>query len=92
MNFGLYYILHYNDFIMSTMVSKITSVSIVCTTVCSGADQIKHKSSASMAFVSGIHRWPVTSLHKGPVMQKMFPFDDIMDKITTFVSFKEKCM
>ena len=27
----------------------------------------KHQSSASLAFVMGIHRWPVDSPHKGPV-------------------------
>ena len=26
----------------------------------------------------GIHRWPVISQHKGPVMQKMFPFDEVI--------------
>ena len=30
------------------------------------------------SFVRGIHRWPVNSPHKGPVTQKMFPFDDII--------------
>ena len=48
---------HYNDIIMSTMASLITGVSIVHWTVCSGADQRKHQSSASLAFVRGIHRW-----------------------------------
>ena len=38
----------------------------------------KHQSSASMAFVWGIHRWPTNSQHKGPVMRKMFPFDDVI--------------
>ena len=51
---------------------------IVCSTICSGADQSKHQSSASLAFVRGIHWWPMDSPHKGPVMQKMFPFDDAM--------------
>ena len=52
--------------------------------VCSGADQRKHQSSASLAFVRGIHRWPVNSPHKGPVMQKVFPFHGaIMHKIVT---------
>ena len=64
---------HYNDFIMSAMASQITSLAIVYSTVYSGADQRK-KSSASLAFVQGIHRWPVNSLHKGPVTRKMFPF------------------
>ena len=40
-------------------------VSIVCSNVHSGADKRKHQSSASLAFVRGIHRWLVDSLHKG---------------------------
>ena len=43
----------------------------------SGADQRKHQSSASLAFVRGSHRWPVNSSHKWSVMRKMFPFDDV---------------
>ena len=43
-----------------------------------GADQRKHQSSASLAFVWGIHRRPVNSPHKGPVTRKMFPFDDVI--------------
>ena len=31
-----------------------------------------------MAFVQGIHRWPVNSRHKRPVTRKMFPFDDVI--------------
>ena len=42
---------HYNDGIMSAIVSQITSISIVCSTICSGAVQRKHQSSASLAFV-----------------------------------------
>ena len=38
----------------------------------------KRQSSASLAFVRGIHRWPVNSPHKGPVTRKMFPFDDVI--------------
>ena len=62
---------------MSTMASQITSVSIYLF-VCSGADQRKHQSSASPAFVRGIRRWPVSSPHKGPVTRKLFPFDDVI--------------
>ena len=29
-------------------------------------------------FVSGFHRWPVESPHKGPVMRKVFPCHDII--------------
>ena len=39
--------------------------SIVHLTVCSGADQRKHQGSVSLAFVRGIHRWPVNSRTKG---------------------------
>ena len=67
---------HYSDVIMSAIASQITSVSIVYSTVCWGADQRKHQSSASLAFVRGIHRWPGNSPHKWPVTRKMFPFDD----------------
>ena len=63
---------------MSAMASQITSLTIVYSTVYSGVDQRKHQSSASLAFVRGIHRWPVNSLHKSPVTRKMFPFDDVI--------------
>ena len=63
---------------MSTMVPQITSLTTVYSTVYSGADQRKHQSSASLAFVRGIHRSSVDSPHKGPVTRKMFPFDDVI--------------
>ena len=47
-------------------------------TVHSSTDQRKHQSFASLAFVWGIHRWPVNSPHKWPVTRKMFPFDDVI--------------
>ena len=46
--------------------------STACSTVCSGADQRKHQSPASLAFTRGIHRWPMDSPHKGPVTRKCF--------------------
>ena len=70
--------LHYSDVIMGPMVSQITSFTIVYSTVYSGADKRKHQSSASLAFVWGIHRSPVNSPHKGPVTRKMLPFDDVI--------------
>ena len=63
---------------MSTVASQITSLAFVYSTVYSGTDQRKHQSSASLAFVQGIHRGPVNSLHKWPVTRKMFPFDDVI--------------
>ena len=38
----------------------------------------KHQSFTSLAFVRGIHQWPVNSQHKGPVTQKMFPFNYVI--------------
>ena len=67
----------YNDVVMSSTASQITILMIVYSTVYSGTDQRKHQSSASQAFVWGIHRWPVNSPHKGPVTRKIFPFDDV---------------
>ena len=67
---------------MGTIASQITSLTIVYLTVYSGAYQRKDQSSASLAFVWGIHRWPVNSTHKWPVMEKMVPFDYIIMRIS----------
>ena len=53
-------------------------LTIIYSTIYSGADQRKHESAASLAFVRGIHRWPVNSPHKWTVTRKMFPFDDVI--------------
>ena len=58
---------------MSAMASQITGVSIVCSTVCWGADKKKHQSSASLAFVRGMHRWPAFYLTKVQRRGKCFP-------------------
>ena len=63
---------------MGAMVSQTTSLTIVYSTVYSGADQRKHQSSAPLAFARGIHRWPVDSPRKGPVTRKNLPFDDVI--------------
>ena len=65
--------MHYNDVIMSAMAPQITSVNGLFR-----RRSKKHHSSASLAFVRGIHRWPVISAHKGPVTRKMFPVDDVI--------------
>ena len=63
---------------MSAMASQITGVPIVYSSVCSSADQRKYQNSTSLTFLRITLRWPVNSPHKGPVMQKMFPFDDVI--------------
>ena len=57
--------MHQSDVIMSAMASQITGVSIICSTVCSGAYERKYQSYASLTFARGIHRWPVEPLIKG---------------------------
>ena len=74
---------HYSDVTISITVSQITSVSIVCSAVCSGAHQRKHRSFALLAFVRGIHRSPHVPPpppppSKRPAKRKMFPFDDVI--------------
>ena len=62
------------------MASQITSNS----TVCSGIHQRKYWSS-TLPFVRGIHRWPMDSPHKGPVIYKMFPcYNAIMFQFNMF--------
>ena len=63
---------HYNDIIMGSMASRITSLTIVYSAVYSGADQRKHQSFASLAFVRGINRGPVNFRHNWPVTRKCF--------------------
>ena len=69
---------HYNDVIMGMIASQITSLAIVYSIVYADADQRKHESSASLAFVRGIHRGQVNSPHKWPVTWKIYPFDDVI--------------
>ena len=63
---------------MGEIASQITSLTIVYSAVYSDADHRKYQSSASLAFVRGIHREPVNSPHIWPVTRKMFPFDDVI--------------
>ena len=69
---------HCSDVIMGEMASQMTSLTIVYLTAYSGADRRKHQNPTSLAFVRGIHRWPVNSPHNGPVTRKRFPFDDFI--------------
>ena len=72
------WLIHYNDVIMGAIAFQTTSLTVVFSTVYSDADQTKHQSSASLAFLQGIHRGPVNSPHKGAVKRKMFPFNDVI--------------
>ena len=65
-------VLHYIDVIMTTMASQITSLTVVYSTVYSDADQRKHQSSASLAFVWGIHRDRWIPRTKGQLRGKCF--------------------
>ena len=62
--------IHYIDVIMTTMASHITSLTVVYSTVYSDADQRKHQSSASLAFVWGIHRERWIPRTKGQLRRK----------------------
>ena len=78
---------HYDDVIMSAIASRITSLTIFYLIVYSRADLRKHQSSASLAFVRGIHRGPVNSPHKGSVTRKIFPFDDVIMPVICLLIF-----
>ena len=59
--------IHNNDVIMSAMASKITSLRTFTQPFIQAQNKKKYQSSASLAFVRGIHRSPVNSPHKRPV-------------------------
>ena len=65
---------YYSDVITSMMASQITSLTIVYSTV------YQRSKKTSKLHITGLSAGssPVTSLHKGPVAQKMFPFDDVI--------------
>ena len=68
----IYRVVHYIDVIMTTRASQITSLTVVYSTVYSDADQSKHQSSASLAFVWGIHRDRWIPRTKGQLRGKCF--------------------
>ena len=63
---------HCNDVIMTTMASQITILTVVYSTVYLDAHQRKHQSSASLAFVWGIHRDRWIPRTKGQLRGKCF--------------------
>ena len=68
---------HYSGAIMNTMASQTTNLTIVYSTVYSGADEKTPKLRVTGLY-GGILWWPVIFLHKGPLTWKMFPFDDVI--------------
>ena len=64
--------LHYTDVIMTAVASQVTSLTVVYSTVYSDADQRKHQSSASLAFVRRIHRDRWIPRTKGQLRGKCF--------------------
>ena len=69
---GQIFHIHYDDVIMTTMASQITSLTVVYSTVYSDVDQRIHQSSASLAFVWGIHRDRWIPRTKGQLRGKCF--------------------
>ena len=63
---------HYIDVIMTTVESQITSLTVAYSNVYSDADQRKHQSYASLAFVWGIHRDRWIPRTKGQLRGKCF--------------------
>ena len=73
------YLPHYIDVIMSAMASQIIGVSIVCSVVCSSADQRKITAPRHWPFVRGIHWRPLAFLSQNASnRRKMFPLDDVI--------------
>ena len=70
---------------MGAIAAQITSLTIVYSNVYSDADDRNYQSSASLALVWGINRWPVNSPHKSPVTRKMLPFDDVIVYLGTYL-------
>ena len=64
--------MHYDGVIMGTIASQIISLTVVYSSVYSDADQRKHQSSASLAFVWGIHRDRWIPRTKGQLRGKCF--------------------
>ena len=81
-NWYIYTYKHYSSSPYSSLHTR--HFTIVYSTVYSGADQRKHQSSASLAFVRGSHQGRVNSPHKGPLTRKIFPFDDVIMIFHTF--------
>ena len=79
---------HYSDVMMRSMASPITSLTIVYSTVYPGADQRKHQTSASLAFVMG--NLPVTGFHLMTTSWGRMQWCDSINTISTLKSMWPK--
>ena len=71
--------IHYNDFIMSTVVSQITSLTIVYSIVYPRRRSKKTSKLRVTCLCEG--NSPVNSRHKWPVTREMLPLDDVIMSI-----------
>ena len=77
---------HHSDVIRGAIASQITSPTIVNSAVYSDTDQRKHKSSASLAFVTGGFSTQRAS------NAKMFPIDDVIMRNLSNPIFGPYCL
>ena len=75
--------MHYDDVIMTTLASQITSLTVVSSIVCLGVDKKKTSKLRVTGLCAGNSPGPVNSQHKGPVTRKMFPFDGVIMDISS---------
>ena len=75
---------HYSDVIMGAIASQITSLTVVYPTVYSNADIRKHQSSASLAFVLGIHI--------NLTMRSVYVTGELRKEISPWTGIHSKCM
>ena len=71
---------------MSAMTSQITGNSIVCATIDSDYQEIKHQSSTlQQAFSEPIRRWTLDFSHEGLVKPIVFPVHGVIMHIYTWL-------
>ena len=89
-----HHITHYTDVIMSAMASQITSLTIVYSTVYSGANQRKHQSSASLAFVTGTGEFPAQRASNAENVSIWWRYDWVHGRLIFFLKickYWQKC-
>ena len=69
---------HYNEVIMTTVASQITSLTIVYSIRLFRRRSKKTSKLRVTGLCAGNSPGPVNSPHKGPVTRKMLPFDDVI--------------